>query len=227
MNGICQSCLIDKKIYSSFGKLICIECIEKRKTGIKGNSGMIYNKNIGIQMDLFNEDKFYLELVKKSNPLFVKWYIEHYPESKGIVGRQLNYIIYKFKKPIGIISASSPPLNYKLFREYFSIQDDIYILNNNVFRLVESEKNDGSQILKLYRDKIKSDYKEKYKTELKGIVTFIEKPRTGAVYKADNWEYIGETKGIEVTRSGDGWINKSYKKTDNIKLIFAYKYYNY
>ena len=41
---------------------------------------------------------------------------------------------------------------------------------------------------------------------------------------ADNWELIGETQGVEVRRRGDSWINKSYTKTDNKKLIFAYKY---
>lgn len=35
-----------KKTVRSFGKEICLGCLEKRKTGIKGHSGMIYNKDI-------------------------------------------------------------------------------------------------------------------------------------------------------------------------------------
>ena len=43
---ICDKCNKDKRTSKSFGKDICIECLAKRKTGIRGNSGMIYNINI-------------------------------------------------------------------------------------------------------------------------------------------------------------------------------------
>ena len=221
---ICSKCGNKTKVYNTFGKLKCKTCIDKSKTGRKGHSGMIYNKNATAPLDLFNVG-LKLKCVKKSNELFVKWYIEHYPQSKGIVGRQINYLIYNGHSPIGIISGASPPLNYLIFRKYFNVDNDLQFLNNNVYRIVAKtdDKNLGTKILKLFRNTIFEDYYTKYKTNLLGLVTFVEPPRTGAIYKADNWEFLGKTQGITVRRKGDNWFVKQYLKGVK-KLIFAYKY---
>lgn len=221
---ICSQCGAEKKLFSTFGKLKCKDCIDKSKTGRKGHSGMIYHKNTSIPLGLF-DDGLKLECVKKSNYLFVKWYMEHYPQSKGIVGRQINYLIYYGHSPIGIISVASPPLKYLMFRKYFKVNDDFQFLNNNVYRIVEktNDKNLGTKILKLFRNRVIKDYYDKYKTNLLGLITFVEPPRTGAVYKADNWKFLGETKGITVRRKGNNWFEKQYVKGAK-KLIFAYKY---
>ena len=223
---ICYKCKLDKdKTVKSFGKDICLSCLKKRKTGKKGHSGMIYDKNVKGNQTNFTTGLQLLK-VKKSHPLFVKWYIEHYPKSKGIVGRQLNYLIYYDSMPVGIISAVSPPLNYRKFREYFNIENDIDFVNNGVFRVVHSpKKNFATQVLKAFRKKIKLDYEKEYGNKLLGIITFVEKPRNGGIYKGDNWDLIGETQGIEVRRRGEDWLSKTYTKTDNKKLIFAYKYH--
>jgi len=221
----CYKCNQDQKTVKSFGKDICLNCLEKRKTGTKGHSGMIYKKNTSGNQILFGSDFIKLIKVPKSNKLFVKWYMEHYPKSKGIVGRQLNYLIYYASNPVGLISATSPPLNYKLFNDYFNKKENISngdfsktFVNNGVFRIVISpKKNFATQVLKLFRKTIKQDYKKIYGDDLQGIITFVEKPRTGGIYKADNWDLIGETKGIEVRRKGKDWLNKSYTKTNNIK----------
>ena len=86
---ICSKCGNNTKVYNTFGKLKCKSCINKTKTNKKGHSGMIYTKNTSIPLSLF-DNGLRLDIVKKSNNLFVKWYIEHYPQSKGIVGRQIN-----------------------------------------------------------------------------------------------------------------------------------------
>jgi len=220
----CYLCGSTKKVSSTFGKLKCYECIQKSKTGIKGHSGMIYNKSTSIQFDMFSE-VLTLMPIKKSNDLFVKWYMEHYPNSKGIVGRSLNYLIYINNEPIGIIGGASPPLNYKLFRKYFDTDDEKKFINNNVFRIVnnKNKKNLGTQILKLYRNTIKKDYEKKYQDILLGIITFVEPPRTGAIYKADNWENLGFTQGISVSRRGENWYDKKYQQGTK-KLIYGYKY---
>ena len=226
MIDICIICKDNTKVYNTFGKLKCKSCIDKTKTGRKGHSGMIYNKDIepSNYLSLLDEG-LRLEVVKKSNNLFVKWYIEHYPQSKGIVGRQINYLIYNGHSPIGIISGASPPLNYKIFRNYFNIDNDLQFLNNNVYRIVEKtdDKNLGTKILKIFRSQIFKDYYNKYKTNLLGLVTFVEPPRTGAIYKADNWECLGKTQGISVRRKGDNWFEKQYIKGEK-KFIFGYKY---
>jgi len=163
--------------------------------------------------------------VKKSHPLFSKWFFEHYPKSKGIVGRQLNYLIYYNREPCGIISATSPPLNYKLFADFFGVGEEKKYLNNSVFRIVKSPiKNFATRVLKIFRRRVFKDYLEVYGDVLYGLVTFVEKPRTGNIYKADNWVLLGETKGIEVRRRGENWLTKQYKKTGKKKLVFAYKY---
>ena len=220
----CYRCREEKKTVKTFGKDTCLECLKKRKTGKRGHSGMIYNKDIGTNQTNFTSGLQLLK-VKKSHPLFVKWYIEHYPKSKGIVGRQLNYLIYYESMPVGIISAVSPPLNYRKFRKYFGIENDLEFMNNGIFRIVHSpKKNFATQVLKSFRNAIKKDYENKYGNQLLGIVTFVEKPRNGGIYKADNWDMIGETQGIEVRRRGEDWLSKTYTKTDNKQLIFAYKY---
>ena len=42
---LCSKCGAETKVYSTFGKFKCKVCIDKYKTGLKGHSGMIYNKN--------------------------------------------------------------------------------------------------------------------------------------------------------------------------------------
>tara|TARA_R100000655_G_scaffold46290_2_gene83209 strand:- start:240 stop:809 length:570 start_codon:yes stop_codon:yes gene_type:complete len=174
---------------------------------------------------LFTEQELVLERVPKSHPTFVSWYLAHYPESKGIVGRQMNYLIHHDGLPIGIISGASPPRNYKKFREFFGVDDDLGYLNNNVYRIVKkpNDKNIGTKILKLFRQTVKTDYPQQYGDDLLGLVTFVEPPRTGAIYKADNWASLGLTQGVTVRRRGDGWMDKQYQKGTK-KHIFAYRY---
>jgi hypothetical protein len=64
----------------------------------------------------------------------------------------------------------------------------------------------------MFRERVKKDYEERYKDELVGLVTFVEPPRTGALYKADNWQYLGETQGVHVSRRGSlgKWRNKEW-----------------
>ena len=189
-------------------------------------------KGIKIQneFDMY-DDRIRLELVPKSNEIFCELYLTHYPSSKGIVGRSLNYIIWVNGEVAGIISGNSPPYNYKIFEKFFGITDDTredmtkQFLNNNAYRVIKKEKNLGTKILKLFRNTIKKDYIKRYGDNLLGLVTFVERPRTGAIYKADNWISLGETQGISVTRRGNlgKWINKEYINTGNKKLIFGIK----
>lgn len=163
----------------------------------------------------------YLERVKKSNSLFGKLFSEHYPGSLGIPGRSLLYLIFENQKAIGIISANSPPSNYKVFRQYFKTENDNSFMNNNVFRLLENRRNLGTQILALFRRQIQIDHMEKFNTKLIGLVTFVEPPRTGAVYKADNWEFLGITQGKRMRR-GKSWEKEFADGTQ--KYIFGKRF---
>ena len=103
----------------------------------------------------FKEELRLVQCVKEDSE-FAYFYTTHYPSSKGIIGRQLNYKIYYGNEFIGIIGANSPPGNqygYKKFNEYFNITIKEYntFLNNNVYRITSSKKNRGTKVLKLFR----------------------------------------------------------------------------
>jgi len=230
-SSTCQVCGSENvKTHFTFGKYVCSVCLVMRKTGRTGNSGMIYRESTD-PLNYVDITKTSLSLlpVKKSHELYVKWFVEHYPKSKGIVGRQINYLIYLDENPIGIIGFASPPLNYILFNKFFGFTDGRHsenaklFLNNNVFRIVESKPNLATMILKLARQDVRERYFAKYGDRLKGLVTFVEPPRTGSLYKADNWICIGETLGVEVKRRGENWTEKSYAQGTK-KIIYGYLY---
>jgi len=75
----------------------------------------------------------------------------------------------------------------------------------------------------MFRKRIEDDYKKNYGDTLIGLVTFVELPRDGAIYKADNWDYLGLTQGKEMRRQGNHgkWVNKEWFANGTKKLIFA------
>jgi|ERR1700693_895941 len=163
-----------------------------------------------------------LFLVQKSDMIFSSLYRTHYPNSEGIIGKQLCFLILQDDRIIGIISAASPPRNNLVFKDFFCA-NEFHYLNNTAFRLLDHTPNLGTQVLKLFRQKVKTYYQEFYGIKLLGLCTFVEPPRSGAVYKADNWTFLGMTKGWAC-------IKRSYTKTSTRnnefiktipKLIFA------
>lgn len=206
-----------KKYYRAFSKCICEKCKDNRPNKGKGNSGMFTDN----QSIFCFDEQLSLQRCKKSDKSFGRLFFTHYPQSKGIVGRSLCYLVMYKGQIAGIIGCASPPKNYKLFREYFNTNDDNSYVNNNVFRLIMNEPNLGTKTLKLFRKRIVIDYKEKFGTDLAGIITFVEPPRTGAMYKADNWNYLGETQGIKVIRREN--FEKQYIEGTK-KLIYAKKF---
>lgn len=227
-NKICDICGREGRVIESWGKKYCKKCFDKKPKRGQGHSGMVKVNDVkknGLlsQSSLFPEN-LSLELTTKGNKLFATLFLEHYPKSKGIMGRQLNYFIKRKGMVVGIIGVNSPPINYKKFREYFGTDDEKLFVNNNVFRIIKSHKNQATQVLKLMRTRVKSDYKKRYTDELIGIITFVEPPRTGAIYKADNWDYLGMTQGKKVVRRGSlgKWTNKEWSEGTK-KHIFAIK----
>ena len=216
--GTCDKCGKEAdKLYSVRGKKHCQECKDNRPNKGMGNSGMFADN----QSMLCFDEGLKLQRCTKSNKTFGQLYFTHYPKSKGIVGRCLCYLVLYKNQVAGIIGCSSPPLNYILFREFFNTDNEKLYVNNNVFRLTVNEKNLGTKVLKLFRNTIVNNYKEKYGDDLMGIVTFVEPPRTGALYKADNWKYLGETQGIKVVRRES--FDKEYLQGTK-KLIYGYKF---
>ncbi len=219
----CDICDFKGKVIETWGKKYCKICWDAKPKKGKGHSGMVGMAKLVIQNELPFNNNLYLERTTKGNKVYATLYLTHYPGSKGIVGRQLNYFIKRSGEILGIIGGNSPPLNYKKFNKYFGNKyTELNWLNNNVFKLIYHEKNLGTKVLKLFRNQIKIDYLKQYKDNIIGLVTFVEPPRTGAVYKADNWDYVGLTQGKQCKRRGDHgkWINKEWSE-GTPKHIFA------
>ena len=184
-----------------------------------------------------------LELVEyHMQKLQVKRIIEKhhsYVPSNSSVGRRIDWLIYRDNEfppeclgMIGIGSSVYPPP--KSILEYMSLTKfeykDIFntIANNWRFCMVKSIPNAGSQILKQLRQLAPIEWKKKYGGELKHLITFVGGGNNGAVYKADNWEMIGETAGLPKHKSSSmKWNNKEELKDlfvkptgENKKMIF-------
>ena len=133
---------------------------------------------------------------------------------------------------IGIGSSVYPPpkdmlryMNLSKF-EYKDVFNTIaYIW---IFCMKKSIPNAGTQILKQVRNLAPDAWKEKYGDDLKYLITFVGGGNNGAVYKADNWEMIGETAGLPKHKSSSmKWNNKKELKElfvkptgENKKMIF-------
>ena len=167
--------------------------------------------------------------------------------------RKLYYNLYEDNRMVGVFalgSAFSSPISVKNYMKKYDLQFN-NIANNIVFCLYgHKDKNAGTKFLKILRNDSINWWYERYGDELLAFQTFILPPRTGAVYKADNWELIGITRGISrnsitiseneafddqgnrkkrvrIKRFKDGtirYIKQEDEKTDS-KLIFM-KYNN-
>ena len=92
----------------------------------------------------------------------------------------------------------------------------------------KSIKNGGSQILKQLRKLAPKAWKEKYGDDLEYLITFVGGGNNGAVYKADNWDMVGETAGLPKHKSSSmKWNTKEQLKKlfvkptgEDKKLIF-------
>jgi hypothetical protein len=154
---------------------------------------------------IWRKMKYAFKLVpcKRTDPRYVEIRDRHYVENHGCIGRQKHYLIELDNEIIGIISGASPVWACSPRDNFFGINKENRvrlvghnIVNNVVFRLEKSFPNIGTQILKEWRNRIALDWESSYGDKTIGFETFIfGENRTGAMYKADNWIYVGETKG--------------------------------
>lgn len=240
---ICPVCKNPLVLITSFDKQKCKSCY-LAKEHKQGHSGMLSLTETGLDAKLYTQRLFCsknpvtLIKVPKGDKTFSSLYLSHYPQSKGIVGRTFNYLVLNENGfVIGIIGACSPPIVVTEVDKYFNINFDNRLqklevfLNNNIFRLVNTKAvtNLGSRVLKRFRTQLQSDYYLKYGKKLKGLISFVEPPRKGTVYLADNWDYLGKTKGYHVTKRGKMTDYKKFSEAseDQQKHIFGYKFKSY
>jgi len=186
----------------------------------------------------------YLQLVeydiqKKLVKNIIEKHHSYVPTAKS-VGRRIDWLIYEDDKfpsecigMIGIGSSVYPPPKDML--NYIGMSKNEYkdnfnsFANNWRFCMTKSIKNAGTKILKQLRELAPIEWKSKYGDNLTHLITFVGGGNNGAVYKADNWNMIGETAGLPKHKSSSmKWNNKEELKQlfvkptgENKKLIFA------
>ena len=167
---------------------------------------------------------------KRTDPHYQDIRNRHYVANNGCHGQQLHYLVNHIEKGIvGIISGASSVYAVKSRDLFFGLTKDNKrialnsIINNVVFRLEYHEKNLGTKILSMWRRRVAIDWEERYKVKVHGFETFVveEEYRKGCMYKADNWEYIGDTAGS--TKSHKGLANKSERHATSVKMIYVKK----
>lgn len=125
--------------------------------------------------------------------------------------RRINWLIYEqsTNNLIGAIGINSATLNLSSRDKLLncSNEEKLKILNNfgNNYRFALIRENitipnAGSQVLKVFREEARKEWKNKYGEDLLGIETFVKPPWSGSVYKADNWQELGMTSGWTAKR---------------------------
>lgn len=175
--------------------------------------------------------KYNVELIrcKRSNPEYQEIRDRHYIPNHGTFGQQIHYLIKLDGETVGIISGASAVYAVKARDDYFGLTKENKrvalnsIINNTVFRLEKNLPNLGTQILAMWRKQIAADWEAQYHVRVHGFETFVieNETRKGCMYKADNWEYVGRTKGS--TKTHNGMQNKSKRLDTEIKLIYVKK----
>ena len=152
----------------------------------------------------------------------------HYVPNNGAVGQQLHYLIYLDGHISGIISGGSAAFAVKCRDDYFGIEKSNRvvslngIIDNTVFRLEDNRPNAGTQILSMWRRQVVEDWEMTYGVKPCGFETFVieNEQRKGAMYRADNWDFVGETQGS--TKFHQSGIENRFERVNvDKKLVFC------
>jgi hypothetical protein len=96
--------------------------------------------------------------------------------------------------------------------------DRLKLVANNSRFLILPEwhvRNLGSRVLSLCRERLPRDWQERFGHPVLVLETFVDPARfRGTVYKADNWTYIGNTRGFRRTPKG-------YIPLESPKMVFV------
>lgn len=140
------------------------------------------------------------------------------------VGRRIDWLVVvdgEIAGMIGIGSSTYPPCKDILNRLGISKSEYKNVFNSiaNNWRFCMSKKipNVGTRVLKLLRQQSPIEWKHKYGDELKYLITFVGGGHDGAVYKADNWEVIGNTAGLPPHKS----LSMKWDDADSLKTKFV------
>ena len=173
------------------------------------------------------KDLVRLELVKRTDPIYVQYRKTHYIPDRGVVGQQLQYLIFYGTEIVGVIGGSSAVYTNEFRDRFWDLAEEKdlktrqlnSIINNNIFKLDYPAPNLATIVLGMWRKRVATDWENLYGVGVAGFETFVVeerlwngKTRNGACYRADNWELVGITKGY-----GDTNVRGRETKNKNLK----------
>ena len=179
-----------------------------------------------------SNEEIALEFVKRTDSRYQEIRNRHYVENNGTHGQQLHFVIHYKGNVVGIISGASSVYGVGARDIFFGMPKDqelkqsLYlpaIINNTVFRLEFHEKNLATRVLSLWRKVSAQLWEDIYGVKVLGFETFVVEndTRKGALYKADNWDYLGETKGNTKAHNKGGLTTQHTRTDTDKKLIYA------
>jgi hypothetical protein len=148
----------------------------------------------------------------------------HYLGYRQIVGNHLKYIAFIDDRPVACLGWGSAAWSVKSRDSFIgwdkcSKEGNLHFVANNTRFLIlpwVCVKYLASKILALTAKRISDDWLEIYNYPLYLLETFVEKDRfAGTCYKAANWIWVGQTKGI-AKRGHDHLFH------GNIKDVYLY-----
>ena len=173
-----------------------------------------------------------LEFCKRTDIRYQEIRNRHYVSNSGCHGQQIHFLIHYKNSIVGIISGASSVYAVKARDDFFNIPKEKNvkqkrflpsIVNNVVFRLEIREKNLATRVLSRFRKVVSDLWLELYGVPVIGFETFVveEDYRKGCLYKADNWAFLGNTKGS--TKKHKGLKTKSLRIQTSIKMLYCIK----
>jgi hypothetical protein len=172
----------------------------------------------------------HLEFCTRSDMRYQDIRDRHYVPNKGSCGQQIHFLIHHKGDIAGIISGGSAVYATQARDEFFHITKNSRetvlngIINNIVFRLEKGEDNLATRCLSMWRSITAYLWEALYEVKVFGFETFVVETdfRKGTLYKADNWEFQGETSGSTKSHEGVGLTGGSSKRQKIIpKLTFC------
>lgn len=155
----------------------------------------------------------------------------HYANIQETIGRQLHYLVLYHGHIVGAITAAQSIWSSKPRDVFWGLNtlNREFLLNNIIcntfFRLEGRVENLGTRVLRLWRIQSARDWEQEYGDRVMGFETMVEPPRTGAMYLADNWVYVGDTAGFKKSRAGQKLygvdIGELFTASTTPKLIFC------
>lgn len=189
-----------------------------------------------------------LALCQRTHPAYLQFRDRHYITNSGCHGQQLHYLVMIDGRLQGILSGASAVYGVKSRDVFFGLSKEkdlrhaqlSSLICNVVYRLEDAPKNAASQVLAAWRRQIAADWEYLYQVKVAGFETFViegshndrnelctDRERTGALYRADNWQMLGITAGntkVHSAASNSGGMNAAHTRKEVCrKLIFARK----